>query len=537
MKRISLIRSSLLGALSTLTVVAMVYLGEQFARLPFVPFDIFDWMTRVLPGAWITFAIDTIVQVVTRLHLGSTSSTAKLVELTIAIVQFILAGVVFSLILALLGRRWPDKLVVFGALGGLLLFITVVPIEIWLGFTEAGPLATLIWLAVVFVGWGAGLGRLIRDTAPQPVLDLVPRVSRRQFLYLAGAGSFTVLVTALGVSLTSAGNGLPQTGQGADADEIVGANNTSGPSASPPQEDLAARFEPVPGTRLELSSNNDFYRVDINTRPPQIDGETWRLELGGLVLSPLSLSLEELRSRPAVSQVITLSCISNEVGGDLISTGLWTGVRLKDVLEEAGLRRGAQEIYIEAVDGFYESVPIEEAMDDRTLLVYAMNGEPLPVEHGFPLRIYIPNHYGMKQPKWITRMEVIDHEGEGYWVDRGWNKEAIVKTTSVVDTITTGDIDPQSSLVPVGGIAFAGARRISKVEVQVDDGLWEVAELRTPPLSPLSWVQWRYEWLAERGRHTFRVRAYDGTGALQEIEPHAPHPNGATGIHSRTAQV
>lgn len=536
MKRISLIRSSLLGALSTLTVVALVYLGEQFARLPFVPFDIFDWMTRVLPGAWITFVIDTIVQVITRLHLGPTSSTAKLVELTIAIVQFILAGVVFSLILAVVGRRWPDKLVTIGALGGLLLLITVVPVEIRLGFTDAGPLATLIWLAIVFVGWGAVLGRLIRDTAPQLVSSPAPRVSRRQFLYLAGAGSFTVLVTALGISLSSDGNDLPQAGQGVDA-EMVGANNTSGPAASPPQEDLAARLEPVPGTRLELTSNNDFYRIDINTRPPQIDGETWRLELGGLVLTPLSLSLEELRSRPAVSQVITLSCISNQVGGDLISTGLWTGVRLKDLLEEAVLRRGAQEIYIEAVDGFYESVPIEEAMDDRTLLVYAMNGEPLPIEHGFPLRIYIPNHYGMKQPKWITRMEVIDHEGEGYWVDRGWNKEAIVKTTSVVDTIATDDIDPQSNLISVGGIAFAGARGISKVEVQVDDGPWGVVELRNPPLSPLTWVQWHYEWLVERGRHTFRVRAYDGTGTLQEIEPQTPHPNGAAGIHSRTAQV
>jgi DMSO/TMAO reductase YedYZ molybdopterin-dependent catalytic subunit len=519
-------------------VVALVYLGEQFARLPFIPFDVFDWMTRALPGGLITFVIDTMVRIITGLHLGPTAAVAKLAEMTIAIVQFIVAGVVFGLVLAVLARRRPGRLLVLGALGGLIFFfVPAMLVEVWLGFSAAGPLATLVWLAIVFVGWGAVLGRLIRDTAPQPAGAQEPVVSRREFLYLVGAGSFTVLVTALGIGLSPDENALPPTGQGLDVDEMVGANNTSGPAASPPQEELAARFEPAPGTRPELTSNRDFYRIDINTRPPQIDGETWRLELGGLVLSPLSLSIEEIRSRPSVSQVITQSCISNELGGDLIGTALFTGVRLKDLLEEAGLRRGAQEVYIEAVDGFYESVPIEEAMDDRTLLVYAMNGEPLPVEHGYPLRIYIPNHYGMKQPKWITRMEVIDHEGEGYWVERGWSKEAIVKTTSVVDNVAINDFDSQSNLIPVGGIAYAGARGISKVEVQVDNGPWQEAELRTPSLSPLTWVQWRYAWRAEEGRHTNRVRAYDGTGALQETESNAPHPNGATGIHSKMAEI
>jgi DMSO/TMAO reductase YedYZ molybdopterin-dependent catalytic subunit len=539
MKRFSLITGSLLGALSALTVVALTYLGEKFAGLPFVPFDIFDWMTRTLPGGLITFSIDTMVRVITGLHLGPTSAVAKFGEMSIAVVQFILAGAVFGLVLALLGRRWPGRLVSLGILGGLLLFIAVALVEIWLGFPAAGVVATLVWLGVVFAGWGAVLGRLIRDTSlSQPAAAPESGVSRRQFLYLVGAGSFTVLVTALGVSIASSEeNALPSTGQGLDVDKMVGAKDTSGPAASPPEEELAARFDPVPGTRPELTANRDFYRIDINTRPPEIDGETWRLELGGLVLSPLSLSIEEIRSRPAVSQVITLSCISNEVGGDLISTAMVTGTRLKDLLAEAGLKRGAQEVSIESVDGFYESVPLAEAMDERTLLVYAMNGEPLPVSHGFPLRIYISNHYGMKQPKWITRMEVIDHQGEGYWVDRGWSKEAIVKTTSVVDSVATGDSDPQSNLVPVGGIAYAGARGISKVEVQVDNNPWVEAELRTPALSPLTWVQWRYAWPAENGRHTFHVRAYDGTGALQETVPHAPHPNGATGIHSRTVEI
>jgi DMSO/TMAO reductase YedYZ molybdopterin-dependent catalytic subunit len=537
MKRISLFSGGLLGSLSAVIVVALVYLGEQLAGFPFVPFDIFDWMTRILPGGLITFVVDMIVRVITSLGLGPTAAAAKQVELSIAIVQFILVGAVFGIVLVALGRRWPANLVGSGGLGGLLLFLPLVFVELSLGFSTPGPLVALIWLAVVFVSWGAILGGVIREIASIPDPGLEPGVSRRQFLYLVGAGTFTVLVTALGISLLPAKNEIPQTGQGADLDEKVGANNTSGPAASPPQEALAARFEPVPGTRPELTANKDFYRIDINTRPPRIDDGTWRLELSGLVLSPLSLSIEELRSRPAVSQVVTLSCISNEVGGDLISTGLWTGVRLRDLLDEVGLKQGAQEVSIEAEDGYYESVPIGEAMDERTLLVYAMNGEPLPVEHGFPLRIYIPNHYGMKQPKWITRMEVIDHKGKGYWVDRGWNERAFVKTTSVVDSVATDDADPQTKRIPVGGIAFAGERGISKVEVQVDDGPWDQAELRTPPLSPLTWVQWRYEWPAEQGQHALRVRAYDGSGALQETERHPPHPNGATGIHSKTVRI
>jgi hypothetical protein len=270
---------------------------------------------------------------------------------------------------------------------------------------------------------------------------------------------------------------------------------------------------------------------------PNVDGGKWRLEVKGLVDHPLHLSLDEIHARPSVSQAVTLECISNEVGGDLTSTSPWTGVRLKDILAEAGLKPGAKEIYIQAADGYYESVPMSDAMDDRTILAYLMNGEPLLVEHGYPLRIYIPNRFGMKQPKWITSLEVIDHPATGYWVERGWSNEAIPPTTSVIDAVDTDAYDPQTGLVPVGGIAYAGARGISKVELQVDDGPWEPAELRTPALSPLTWIQWRYLWKSQIGQHTFRVRAYDGTGLLQAAEPAPPAPDGATGIDSTNAFI
>jgi DMSO/TMAO reductase YedYZ molybdopterin-dependent catalytic subunit len=306
--------------------------------------------------------------------------------------------------------------------------------------------------------------------------------------------------------------------------------DTSGPAASPPEPTLEARIEPVPGTRPEITSNENFYRIDINLRPPSVDAGEWRLSVTGLVDNPREFTLEEIRALPSVSQYITLSCISNQIGGDLISTSRWTGVRLMDFLDQVGLQADATALYIESVDGFYETVVMEDIVDERTLLVYEMNGEPLPREHGYPLRIYIPNRFGMKQPKWIVRIEAVSEDRGGYWVERGWSETAIVRTTSVIDIVT--DQQTGGQIARLGGIAYAGERGISKVEAQVDDGPWEETQLRIPPLSPLTWVQWRHEWPAQPGRHTARVRAYDGNGELQVLEDSPPHPDGATGVHN-----
>jgi DMSO/TMAO reductase YedYZ molybdopterin-dependent catalytic subunit len=533
MNRNAVAIGALYGAISALAITGLTYLGQWIASLPFVPFDIFDWLTRALPGGVITFMIDSMVMLISSLGLGPTSAVAKSIEQISAILLFIAVGAMFGAVLAAVGRRKPGQLAVYGMIGGAILFIPVLLIELNMGLPNFW--VSLIWLVVVFLGWGALLGRLFQATILPLPEEFPSALSRRQFLYLVGAGTFTVLVSALGLSILSREE-EQKAGQ-APSSSNLNEPSTSGPAESPPQEVLNARIQPVPGTRPELTSNQDFYRIDINTIPPRVDAETWRLELTGLVDHPMELTLDDIRSRPAVSQAITLECISNQIGGDLTSTAVWTGIQLKGLLEEAGLQSGAQELYIESVDGFYESVSMSDMMDERTLLVYEMNGETLPVEHGFPLRIYIPNRFGMKQPKWITRMEVIDHQGKGYWVDRGWSKEAIPKTTSVIDVVRASDFKQENMTVPVGGIAYAGARGISKVEVQIDDGPWQAAELRTPPLNPLTWVQWRYEWQAKAGRHEVRVRAYDGRGELQVTESTPPHPNGATGIDSQTATL
>jgi hypothetical protein len=292
---------------------------------------------------------------------------------------------------------------------------------------------------------------------------------------------------------------------------------------------------PVRGTRPELTANERFYRIDIDLEPPRVEASAWRLHVDGLVAEPAAMTLGELRTLPPIEQPITLECISNPLGGDLISTTRFRGVRLKDLLARVRPTDRARTIQIESADGYYESLDLALAHDPRVMLAFEMNGVPLPAAHGFPLRIYIPDRYGMKQPKWITRLRLVDGPGRSYWVERGWTKEAIVKTTSVIDMVASSMMlggEGNASVVGIGGIAFAGARGISKVEVQVDDGPWNEAKLATPPLGPLTWVLWRYDWPYVPGAHVFRTRAYDGRGVLQPTAPRGPRPDGASGIHS-----
>jgi DMSO/TMAO reductase YedYZ molybdopterin-dependent catalytic subunit len=559
MKKTSLLSGALLGALTSLPVIALSLAGLWLFGLPAYPLDLFDWLARTLPGPIIAFGISTMVTVIGLLHLGPTASTAKLAEQIMGLVIFVLIGALFGAILAFIARRRPGKTADDGMRGGVVLALLMALVEASLGFSS-GFLVTIIWLAILFPAWGFVLGRLLNEPAPvvQPAVpeetavstettvssetivspetpeSKPAEISRREFLYLGAAGAAAVLVSA--VSLNNLRKGLPPTGKASTTPvptlnpQVAGQQPTA--TNMPSQAILTKRFPPAPGTRPELTDNADFYRIDINVFPPSIKASDWSLELSGMVNKPLKLSLDDFKSRPSVSQALTMQCISNPVGGDLTSTTVWTGVPLKDILAEAGLQPGVVGLYMEAADGFYEFIHLEQAMDPRTLLVYAMNGVDLPVEHGYPLRIYIPGRYGMKMPKWLTRMEAMSQARAGYWVERGWDPDAIAKTTSVVDTVAVDNEDPKTKTIPVGGIAWAGDRGISKVEVQVDQGPWVQAELRNPPLSSLCWVQWRYDWPAKSGVHDFSVRAYDGTGTLQITDSNPPEWSGATGIYT-----
>jgi hypothetical protein len=284
----------------------------------------------------------------------------------------------------------------------------------------------------------------------------------------------------------------------------------------------------------------DHYRIDIDTLPPAVTEEAWRLKVGGLVEQPLTITLDELRAYQPMHQFITLACISNPVGGDLIGTTRWTGVSLQSLLPDWKLRPGATHLKIRSADGFYEVVAIDTIQrDPRVMLTYAWDGLPLPVKHGFPLRIYIPALYGMKQPKWIESIEAVDQWTPGYWVVRGWDREARMKATSVIDTVAVDMMlgQPGEQLrVPVGGIAHAGVRGISKVEIRVDNGEWQPAQLRTP-ISGQTWVIWRYDWPYQSGKHTFTVRCFDGSGAPQISDEAPPHPSGASGWNTRQVML
>jgi DMSO/TMAO reductase YedYZ molybdopterin-dependent catalytic subunit len=519
MHRRSIAAGLVLGGAIGLLALALQFLASRALGLPFAAFDVFEWITRLLPGPLITAAIDLMVAIITGLGIGPISVAAKIAEKVSAVAAFLAASIVLGGVVALASRRAPARLLALGAGGAC--FAVAVASEIVM---HEATLPAVLWNAVVFVGWGLVLAWSLERTSTPAAERPRERTERRRLLGALVSG-FTVGAGAL-FGLSALFSRL--FGRAAPPDVAAGATVTSAAlPAVPVSPGAPPRLPIVPGTRQELTPNERFYRIDINLNPPRIDASSWRLQIDGLVERPLALTLDELRALPAVTATITLECISNPLGGDLISTSRWTGAPLRDVLRMAGLRSDVRAIQMDAADGFYESISMADVDDERVLLVYAMNGEPLMPMHGFPLRIYIPNHHGMKQPKWLTRLQARADTGRGYWVERGWSKEAIVKTTSVIDAVGPS----------VGGIAYAGARGISKVEVQVDNGPWAEAKLIAPPLGPLTWVLWRHDWPYRPGRHTFRVRAYDGTGALQPTTPHGPRPDGSSGIHEITRTV
>lgn len=543
---------ALLGALTSLPLIALFYLGAAFADLPFVPFDLFDWLARVLPGNVITAGIDAMVSLISLLRLGPISSTAKLLEQATGIFLVISGGALLGLLIALGIRNRGLSGSRTGAVLTVLMFFAIAAVEMSLGNVSGNGMIALLWLAILIVGWGRLLGGWLDSpelsAAPSPTSEEY-RSSRRTLLLKLAGSSIGVAVVAAGL-----GRFLDLQRQASGAGQLLTTLATPTPSGTSPlssaptiapelspsaKETLEAtlrdRVPAAPGTRPELTATKDFYRIDINTLPPTLDKGSWKLQVLGLFEQPRALTLSDLLAYPAVTQAITQACISNPIAGDLIGTVNYTGIRLRELLQDLGMRPETRALAVRAADGFYESVDMQDLMDPRTLLVYGINGETLPVDHGFPLRIYIPNRYGMKQPKWITAIEALDRDGPGYWVARGWSPTAFPQILSVIDTIAQDRIE--NGRVPIGGIAWAGDRGIKKVEVQVDNGEWAEAVLRTPTLSPLTWVQWRYDWPMARGRHTFRVRATDGTGALQIEAVQDNFPAGATGYHSLTVTI
>ena len=534
----------LVSLLLTAPLIGLMYLFNQLAGLPFVPFELFNWIVRVLPGDLITFGIDTMID--TMIFLGlDVADTAKTAERAMAVLQFLAIGVglgtLFFVVLGW-GRRQADRLagLVVGALFGLPM------IGITLAITQAtiSPLVSVVYLLILFLGWGlllAGAYRRLLTVAESMAgapaeVRAVERLNRRQFLVRLGATSAVITVAGAGVGAFLARQEQRQLEARlaeTEAHDVEVSEEPPFPNANDP-------VVPVPGTRPEYTPIKDHYKVFLQTEPTVIEAAGYVLPITGLVDKPLMLTLDDIRNNyQARDQYVTLSCISGRVGTGLISTTQWTGVSMQEILAEAGLQADARYLRITSGDGFYETVDLDLiAADERIMLCYAWDGNTLPVDHGFPLRIWLPDRFGMKQPKWITGMEVTAEYTEGYWVERNWDEVAQVKTTSVIDTVAVDHVIEMGDekRVPIGGMAYAGARGISKVEVRVDGGEWQPAQLRSP-LSETTWVLWRYEWPFAAGDHLFEVRCAEADGTPQIEETRKNRPSGATGIHSVEATV
>ena len=368
-------------------------------------------------------------------------------------------------------------------------------------------------------------------------------VSRRNFVVVSGVAAVAGLAAGGAGRLLATEEGAAVAGSEPAALQPSqrggGATGSSAPEALP--EVPAEASLDVEGMPPLFTPNEDFYLIDTAISSPRINRDRWTLNIKGAVDNPIELSYDDLLSLPTREADITLSCISNEVGGGLISNARWTGVLLSDVLQEAGLSQdkiasASEQLVGRSVDDWTSGFPTEIAFDGREALVaFGMNDEELPLKHGYPVRLVVPGLYGyVSATKWLTEIELTDWGFDAYWIKRGWSKEGPILTQSRIDTVSDGGT-VSAGTVPVGGVAWAPTRGIERVEVSTDDGeTWNDAQLAAQ-LDVDVWRQYVYDWEAEPGEYTLKVRATDGEGETQTEDEAAPHPAGATGYH--TVQV
>lgn len=324
----------------------------------------------------------------------------------------------------------------------------------------------------------------------------------------------------------------------------------SGPLPSSSGADPAPADGPKPqafgiDSDITLTPTENFYHVSYGPTEVSVDPEAWRLRVDGLVDKPLELSLDDVKAMPALIEMRTLECISNPVGGNLIGNAVWKGVACAEVLKMAGVQSEATEIKLEAADDYHTAVPVELAMHPRAVLAYEMNGEPLPANHGYPLRCLWPGRYGQKQPKWLTHMELISDHYLGHWESQGWSNEAVIQPNS---QIREPEARAELSLAPhvISGLAFSGASGVAKVEVSTDDGeTWHEPEMMQAPepFTPYVWTEWSYRWEPpEPGAYTLLVRITDGSGDTQERSERlsllgGAFPNGTNKMHGVRVEI
>ncbi|MBM2810485.1 MAG: oxidoreductase molybdopterin binding protein [Chloroflexi bacterium] len=393
---------------------------------------------------------------------------------------------------------------------------------------RAGPYGTVVSLAVTGTLFLIAYQACERFLNPSGTFAAEDAASRRALLR---NGSLAIIGLVVGVSafrwlavrLTPSAVSTALSSQVAETNLAIASGDLSKALASG-----------IPGLSPEITPNDKFYVVSKNVfRDPVVSEQTWRMEVTGLVAKPMVLTYDGLRRLPSATQYLTLQCISNEVGGELIGNAEWRGIWLIDLLREAGVRPGTVDVVFRAADDYADSIPIAKALQPGTMLAYEMNGEMLPQIHGYPARLLVPDIYGMKNVKWVTAIEVVGYDFKGYWQTRGWDDSAIMHTTSRIDFPKNNSF-LRAGPNYAGGIALAGQRGISGVEVSADGGrTWAPATIKTA-LGPNTWVLWLYGWDMPEGVEGTRllVRSTDGAGGAQSSLVKETIPDGASGYHA-----
>jgi len=395
--------------------------------------------------------------------------------------------------------------------------------------TRADATASDLIPVVVGAGAGALTLRALLHAAGRPAAAQdeppVASLDRRRFLWTAGVGA------AVAIGAGGVGGFFSRRFRADDSRASVRI-----PPPASPATDAPAGLDAIDGISSFFTPNDRFYRVDTALLVPAVTAEDWRLRIHGMVDRELTLTYEQLLARPLIERDVTLTCVSNPVGGHYLGNARWIGAPLKDILEEAGVQRGADQLVARSVDGFTVGTPTAALLDGRdAMLAVAMNGEPLPIPLGFPVRVVVPGLYGyVSATKWVVDMELTTFDAyDAYWITRGWAQQAPIKTQSRIDVphgaISAGPRD-------IAGVAWAQHVGIETVELQIDGGAWLPAEL-APADTTDTWRQWRIAWDATAGDHRIAVRATDRSGQTQTPDLAEPFPDGATGYHTISVSV
>ncbi|MXZ54252.1 MAG: molybdopterin-dependent oxidoreductase [Acidimicrobiaceae bacterium] len=499
------------------------------------------------------------------------ASQKTLLTVGIVVGSLVLGGVLGRLAARGRTRAMLAGFALFGLLGGWAAARN--PISPAAGSWIVGLAAAALAAGTTLLLVGRLAGRAVTSPAtlppdpeqPEPAADVAapaePTTRRAFFAYAVGAGAAALAMVGLGRALrgqsaaeqfleantlrSAATTTAPRPSTTDAASAPASTTSTTAPASVGPsiQEQVAALDtldNDVAGISSYVTPNDSFYRIDTAFgRVPQIDPANWRLRIGGMVDNPYELTFDEIQAMELSDHVITLSCVSNRVGGNLVGNAVWTGVPLSVLLDRAGVQAGADQVVGRSVDDWTAGFPTPLVYDGRNaILAIGMNDEFLPTNHGFPARLVVAGLYGyVSAVKWIDEIHLTTWDGfDGYWVPRGWSKEGPMKTQSRIDVPDAGRGLVAGQTTPIAGIAWAPTRGIERVEVNIDNEGWLPCQLGEA-LGDESWVQWHREWTPTEGRHRIQVRATDGDGITQSGEPVDPAPNGAEGWHTVTVTV